>query len=223
MDFLKIIQGEKMLKMNIFLTIFALLLLSSSQINAQFLKIGIGGGLTQVTGPDDFTTEVSEGGKGFSTEWNGGIIAKLNLPIRPITPRAFFLYHSLNGNGEFSPLTKGTSESTFEFSQSILSFGVGLQYGFIPLPVGIDPYIALDLLYNNFGDFTTTTAGQETSTSGESRYGLAVGLGTEVTIIPAINLDLMLSYQLFNLAGKDDGEDTISAVTLDAFFIFGLQ
>ena len=52
------------------------------------------------------------------------------------------------------------------------------------------------------------------------RFGGGIGVGTEVTIIPLINLDLYLSYKMFNLTGKEDGEETISAVTLDAFIIF---
>ncbi len=61
---------------------------------------------------------------------------------------------------------------------------------------------------------------QEFITDGFNRFGGGIGLGTEVTIIPLINLDFYLSYKMFNLTGKEDGEETISAVTLDAFIIF---
>ena len=200
------------------------LVFAFSTANAQLFKIGVGGGLTQVTAPDQFTRDVENNGLGYSTEYNFGAMAKLDLPIVPLTPRAFVLYHKLNGEGTppLEGLAKGnTVGDNVKFSQSILSIGAGVQYSFIPAPLGFDPYIALDLAYNNFGDFTIDQDGNETTITGsDSRFGIAFGLGTEVTIVPVVNIDLFVSYNLFNLIGKDDGEDTISSVNLDAFITF---
>jgi hypothetical protein len=186
---------------------------------AQLVKIGAGGGLTQVLAPDGFTKEVSDGGLGYSTEWNAGIIGKVDLPLIPFTPRAFILYHSLSGSGTQTELFKAVqAEGDLEISQSILEIGAGVQYNFIPAPLGFDPYIALDLSFNSFGKSKVNDV--EIDGSDVSRFGGGIGLGTEVTIIPIINLDLYLSYKMFNLTGKEDGEETVSAVTLDAFIIF---
>ena len=192
--------------------IFAVML--SFTVSAQSFNIGVGGGLTNVVGSEDYTNKISEEGLGYSTEWNGGVIAKLGLPLIPITPRAFILYHTLNG--------KGTSlnSSEIENSQSILSVGLGAQIGFIPVPAGFDPYFSVDLLYNNFGEHTQTTVGVDSTLSGNSRFGLGLGVGTEVTIIPVINLDFLLSYQMMNLVGKEEGESSLSILTLDAFLLF---
>jgi len=76
----------------------------------------------------------------------------------------------------------------------------------------------LDLSFNSFGKSKMNDV--EFEGSDVSRFGGGIGFGTEVTIIPLINLDLYLSYKMFNLTGKEDGEETISAVTLDAFIIF---
>jgi hypothetical protein len=189
---------------------------------AQLVKIGAGGGITQVLAPDYFTTEVSEGGYGYSTEWNLGIVGKVDLPMIPFTPRAFILYHTFTGNGNEPPeLFKLTvDEGEAEFSQSILEIGIGAQYNFIPSPLGFDPYLALDLSLNNFGDATSAYFDQEITTDGFSRFGGGIGIGAEVTIIPMMNLDLYLSYKMFNLTGKEEGEETVSAITLDAFIIF---
>ena len=170
--------------------------------------------------PDALTKEVSDGGLGYSTEWNVGLIGKVDLPMLPITPRAFILYHSLSGSGSTPPeLFKVTqAETDLEISQSIFEIGAGIQYNFIPTPLGFDPYLALDLSFNSFGKSKVNDA--EVDGSDVSRFGGGIGLGTEVTIIPLINLDLYLSYKMFNLTGKEDGEETISAVTLDAFIIF---
>ncbi|NNL21234.1 MAG: outer membrane beta-barrel protein [Ignavibacteriaceae bacterium] len=189
---------------------------------SQIFKLGVGGGLTQVLAPEELTKDVSEGGLGFSTNWNLGLVAKIDIPMVPITPRGFLFYHSLSGSGNVETLGKGMSISSakLENTQSIFEFGVGAQYNFIPVPAGIDPYIALDIAMNSFGDLKQTLANLENKSNGETRFGGGIGLGAEVSIVPVVNVDLMLSYKLFNLIGKDDGEDTISALTLDAFVIF---
>jgi hypothetical protein len=199
--------------------IFALASIS----NAQLVKIGAGGGLTQITGPESLTNDVSEGGAGYSTEWNVGGLVKLDLPLLPITPRGFILYHSLSGSGSYSPeLFKTTQfiEGDVEFSQSIFEIGVGAQYNFVPVPLGFDPYLALDLSLNSFGKSKVND--NEIDGSDFSRFGGGVGIGSEITIVPMVNLDLYLSYKMMNLIGKEDGEETVSAITLDLFVIFNL-
>jgi hypothetical protein len=198
----------------------------SSTANAQLFSFGVGGGLTNVVGSDDYTNKITEEGLGYSTEWNGGIIVKLDLPLIPITPRAFILYHTLNGS-DFSneeSLLKGTSINQLEVttSQSILSVGLGVQYGFIPIPAGVDPYLAIDLIYNNFGEFKETKwdGDHEMTIEGFSRFGLGLGVGAEVSIIPVLNLDILVSYQMMNLVGKEEGESSLSTLTLDAFLLF---
>ena len=204
--------------------VVSLVFIYSTTINAQLFNIGVGGGLTQVMGPEQSTNDVSDNGLGFSTEYNFGVMAKLGLPLIPLTPRAFILYHQLSGEGQPPAL----SVNSVEYSQSILTVGLGVQYQFIPVPAGFDPYLALDLLYNNFGEFTTTTSTNigvsESQIPGFSRFGAGVGLGTAITIIPLIDLDVMLSYQWLNLTGKEEvngeSEETISVITLDAFLMF---
>ncbi len=204
--------------------IFAVML--SFTVNAQSFSIGVGGGLTNVVGSEDFTNNISEGGLGYSTEWNMGVVVKLGLPLVPITPRAFILYHTLNGSESttLESLTKGTSINQTELttSQSILSVGLGVQYGFIPIPVGVDPYLAIDLMYNNFGEFKRTRIVNEETFDGFSRFGLGLGVGAEVSIIPVLNIDLLVSYQMMNLVGKKDGETALSTLTVDAFLLFSL-
>jgi len=181
--------------------------------NAQLIQIGAGGGLTQILAPNYYTSSVGDDGLGFTTEWNAGAIFKIGLPLLPITPRAYFLYHSLTGSGDLA-----TTNQNVEFTQSISEIGIGLQYNFIPLPAGFDPYIALDLAYNSFSDLESD--GTAVPDSKVSRFGGGLGLGTEITIIPIIDLDVYASYKMFNLAGKEDGEETVSAFTLDVFILF---
>ncbi len=82
-----------------------LLLLLPTFTSAQLVKIGAGGGITQVLGPESLTNEITTsdgwGGAGFSTEWNIGLIGKVDLPLLPITPRGFIIYHSFSASKEF--------------------------------------------------------------------------------------------------------------------------
>ena len=190
-----------------------ILLIIPSVGQAQLFKLGVGGGLTQILAPDYYTNSVGDGGLGFTTEWNGGAIFKIGLPLLPITPRAYFLYHSLTGSGDLA-----TNNQNVENTQSISEIGIGLQYNFVPLPAGFDPYIALDIAYNSFSALEIN--GNEVSDSKVSRFGGGIGLGTEITIIPIIDLDVYASYKMFNLAGKSDGEETVTAFTLDVFILF---
>lgn len=206
--------------LNSILFAILILLIIPSVGQAQLFKLGVGGGLTQVVAPDAVTKDVSEGGLGFSTNWNVGLVAKVDLPLVPITPRAYLLYHSLSGSGDTEILSKATNINSVkvENSQSIFEVGLGAQYNFLPLPAGVDPYLALDIAMNSFGKLKVND--NEIPESNNTRFGGGVGLGAEVSIVPMVNIDLYLSYKLLNLVGKDDGEDTISAVTLDAFLIF---
>ncbi len=201
-----------MKKITIILFSVFFILSINTNVHAQLFKIGAGGGLTNVSGPDSWTTDVADGGLGFSSEYNYGIIAKLGLPVFPLTPRGFVLIHNLNGSG-----TPSASSEEVEYSQSITSVGLGLEYGFIPIPAGFDPYLSLDVTFNNFGDLKLS---DEVLTEGSSRVGLQLGVGTEVTIIPLINLDVFAGYNWFNLTGKEDGEETVSAFVLDVFLMF---
>jgi len=201
-----------MKKITIILFSVFFILSINTKVQAQLFKIGAGGGLTNVSGPDSWTKDISEGGKGYSSEYNYGIIAKVGLPVFPLTPRGFVLFHKFNGSG----IPPSETEEV-EISQSITSVGLGVQYGFIPVPAGFDPYISLDATFNNFGDFKISDV---VLSEGASRVGLQLGLGTEVTIIPLINLDVFAGYNWFNLTGKEDGEKTISAFVLDVFLMF---
>ena len=196
-------------------SVYLILLIFFSFTNlasAQLFQIGAGGGITQILAPDRYTNSVSDGGFGFSTEWNAGVIAKLGLPLIPLTPRAYFLYHSLSGDGESM-----TSTQNLEYTQSISELGVGVQYNFVPLPAGFDPYIALDIAYNSFSALEMD--GNEIADTKANRFGGGIGLGTEITIIPILDFDVYASYKMFNLIGKEDDEESVTAFTVDVFVL----
>lgn len=207
-----------MKKITIILFSVFFILFINLNVHAQLIKVGVGGGLTQVLSSDAFTNEVSSGGLGYSSEYNLGVIAKIDIPILPITPRGFILFHNLNGSGNYSKITNEQAKEV-KYSQSITSIGIGVQLSIIPIPVGVDPYLSLDITFNNFKDFNGTPPNGFLTFNG-SRGGLQLGIGAEVTIIPMINLDIIAGYNWFNLTGKVEGEETLSSVNLDLFFMF---
>ena len=75
-----------------------LILFFNSIVPAQSIKVGVGGGLTSVQGPDRYTNDISQDEFGFSSEYNFGAIVKVDIPLIPLTPRGFFLYHQLSSN-----------------------------------------------------------------------------------------------------------------------------
>ena len=202
-----------MKKITIILFSVFFILSINTKVQAQLVSIGAGGGLTKILSPDYYKNDIADGGFGISSGYNLGIIAKVGLPVIPITPRGFVLYHTLK-----------SSPDAIEYEQTFTSVGLGIQYGFIPIPAGIDPYLSLDATFNNFvfstfGDNNGTPQTDLLSVNG-SRVGLQLGVGTEVTIIPLINLDVFAGYNWFNLTGKEDGEETVSAFVLDVFLMF---
>ncbi len=174
-------------------------LCSLQETSAQSIRLGIGGGLSSVQSPTYYTDAA-----GFSSEYHLGVKGKLSIPFFPITPIGFVEYHFFNGQTPAGADTK----------QNILSIGVGGEMVLLPGP--LSPYLGLDLEFNNLGDFEITGA---PTASGVSRMGLGIGAGVMLTLLP-IDFDVSLKYQMLNLFGKDDGEETIGIINLNAAVFF---
>ncbi len=216
-------------------TLFFILLLASATMYGQSFKVGVGGGLTFITAPETFTNDISKDGLGFSAEYHFNAKAKFSLPLLPIALIGEVYYTSLKGDEEFtipyySPTT-GTININMkgETEASILSFGVGAQYNFIPGP--ISPYASASVLVNSISELkvkaTASYMGEtatEEQTIGEktTRTGLGLGAGVYISILPAIDLDVSIRYNIVNLLGKEDGEDTMSMVNTNVTVFFAL-
>jgi opacity protein-like surface antigen len=182
-----------MKKLSLLFLFFLISVFSLHNTQAQGLNFGIGGGFSFVQSPNYYTDYA-----GFSTEWHLGVKGKLDLPAFPITPIGFVEYHFLNG-------TTGTEDT----KQNILSIGVGGEFTLLPGP--LSPYLGLDFEFNNFGDFTPSVQG---GSSGASRTGIGIGAGVMLNLI--LNIDVNLKYQMMNLFGKSDGEETVGILNLNA-------
>ncbi len=205
------------------LFLITIILTSTSVVNAQGISIGATGGLTTITGPDAFTKDISEGGAGFSAAPHFGVKGKLSLPVLPLTLTGQVLYTPFSASGE-APVGFASSPAEIETEYSLLIFGVGAEYNFVPGP--ISPYLALDVFYSKTGDYKTTykTAAStlENTTGGNSRAGIGVGGGFEFGLLPMIDLDVSAKYNMNNLFGKEDGEDTFSTLNFSATVYLGI-
>ncbi len=193
-------KGKTMKKSFVLFLFIAISVFTFQSTQAQGIDIGLGGGLSLVQSPAEYTDVA-----GFSTEYHIGIKGKLNLPAFPITPIGFVEYHFLNGS-------MSTAAGNVDTKQDILSIGVGGELSLIPGP--LSPYLGLDFEFNNFGDF------EPSGTGSASRTGLGIGAGLMFELLPIINIDLSLKYQMMNLWGKSDGEETIGIINLNAAVFF---
>jgi opacity protein-like surface antigen len=187
-------------------SIFIILLLFCISIYGQSLKLGLSGGLTNISGPDLLTKDISENGFGYGAETHYGIKAKLGLPIIPLTFTGFVTNHALSSD-----------EDGVEVSQNILSIGVGAEYALIPGPIA--PYLALDVLSNSLGELEVNGNKQA---DGVSRVGISVGGGLDFKLLPKIDVDASVKYNIFNLIGKEGDEDNISSINLNVAILFSV-
>jgi opacity protein-like surface antigen len=179
-------------------------------VHAQSIDLGIGGGLTLVQSPAAYTDYY-----GFSSEYHIGIKGRLNFPLLPITPYGFIDYHFFRGTASgIVTIPENPPIENADTKQNLLSIGVGAELSLVPGP--ISPYLGLDFEYNNFGDLTY---GSYTS-AGNSRSGIGIGAGVLFKLLPMVNVDASLKYQMLNLFGKTDGEDTIGIINLNLALFF---
>ena len=184
----------------LYLTVFLAAAVLSTNSFAQ--NFGIGGGLSTIQGPDSYDDDL-----GMSGGYHLGAKLKLSIPLFPLTPVGSVTYSQFSGD-------QSTPLGNIETSQSIWSIGAGVEYSLVPGPLA--PYLAADLEYNNFGDLSIEGANLPISIGGtgsRSRFGIALGVGAEFTLLPVIGLDASIKYHMMNMIGKESGEETVSVIT----------
>lgn len=208
-----------------------LVLVSTTLISAQSFKIGVGGGLTTFTAPESLTKDISEGGFGVSVGYHFGAKARFSLPVIPL---AFFCeinYSPLKGEEDvdYNNLYGHNIKMHYETESSLLSIGIGAQYSIIPGP--ISPYASAEVIYNSLADMKVKYSGTSGSTIVKeemtvsekfNRTGVGLGAGVFISVLPLIDIDVNVKYKIVNVAGKEDGEDTMSLVNVNATVFFGL-
>ncbi len=194
--------------------ISAFLLLTTISF-AQGLKIGPLAGYNTFTSPDSYKNDISENGLGFSSNIQYGLKAKLDLIL--IKAIAFVAYNPLSASGDFNT---GVGITKIETESSLLTIGLGAEFGLLPVPGPVKPYIGADILINSFGKVEIN--GNETNSS-FSRYGLGIGAGVEFTALPKIDLDLNVKYNFNNLIGKGDIQTVNAIISEEGINSFTVQ
>lgn len=91
--------------------------------------------------------------------------------------------------------------------------GVGAEMS-IPSII-VHPYVAGEVLVN----VLTTTADNAPS---RTREGLGLNAGVQLSVPMFGDFDVSLKYQMLNLIGKEDGEDSISQVAANVMLMFSV-
>ncbi|MHB8579659.1 MAG: outer membrane beta-barrel protein [Ignavibacteriaceae bacterium] len=199
------------------LILFLFVLLFFQQVNAQLFKIGVGGGLLSLQSPALYKNDISltngnVDAYGLNNNYHFGVEAKFNLPLFPITPVAFIDYHVFRGSGS-------GDYTGFQTSLNMITIGAEAEYYFLPLPF-LRPYLSVNISENSFGKLEIQAPGGATLDSPSySRIGGGAGIGAEVTITP-VNFDLYSQYNSYNLVGKNSGEQSVNAVSVNLMLLF---
>ena len=73
------------------------------------------------------------------------------------------------------------------------------------LPGPVNPYIAAEVLFTSFGETTYTIAGvEQVPVPGTDETGLGLGAGLYFKLLPVVDLDLSLRYNMNTLFGDGD-------------------
>jgi hypothetical protein len=98
-------------------------------------------------------------------------------------------------------------------SDIAMMVGVGLE---LPVPsVVVNPYFGIDALWNRL---SSTNSGVQAS----SRVGIGAGAGVDFSIPGLGSFETSIKYQMFNLLGKDDREETLSQITGSVTLMFSV-
>ncbi len=197
------------------LTVFTLAIFFNINLDAQTIKIGVGGGVTFVTSPAAYTNDILQGGSGFSTEYHYGIRGKWDVPFAPIKPIIFLNYYKFTG--------QQTYQST-EYKASTDIFSAGIKSEIPVFDNEFHPYMSLSLMYNMFGKYKKEKIENNIDSSYSyptyNRLGLGIGIGAYVDVIPLIDIDASLNYDFLNVYGKSPDEAGVSVLSLDLTVFF---
>jgi len=178
------------MKKSILLISSVLFIIITSNLHAQLLRAGVGGGYTTITSDAFFDNGYQYGGK-----------VVVGIPVLPLNA-ALNLY-----NNPLSTEVEGiTIESSF--------FSAGLGGEFVILPGPLKPYVGLELLYVSTQE--STWAGGSGGDP-QTYFGLGLGAGAYFTLIPLIDLDLSAHYNMNSLISGDD-DFTTAEIRLNILF-----
>ncbi len=191
-----------------FLLIVTVLLLTTFETNAQSFTIGPMLGLSKTQSFDnDFGYQIPK----LGDEMFYGLKSRLGLPLSPFTITAFLTYANYS---------KDFGENTLE--ANLLTIGFGGELNLIPGPINL--YLAADILINSFGEITLKAPALSSKelrlSDGLERYGVGLGAGINLSIIPSFDIDASVKYNLNNILNKEDNEENFNSINVGISLLF---
>lgn len=187
----------------VLLLFIALLLLTSPQLYSQ-VTLQVGGGLGYISPAGDYsgsTIDFYNGTKyGMSRGFN--YHAKARVGLLGLNLFGIIEYSTVSGDGESEP-----GQGKIENSHGIFSIKAGPEFNFsVPLsPVGfyLDGFVSANtysgkVKFNGVPRMLSFEENLESTT----RFGIGVGGGMLLDILPVVTLDFGIHYNLYNLFGK---------------------
>ena len=168
------------------------------------LTLGVGAGPSTPTGS---LSDLDNAG------WNAGANVRVEGLI-PLELVGMVQYNRLPNRSQYiefaigRPSLLGSGESDVAWL-----YGVGLEYPF-SLPV-IRPYIGVD-------GFITSLSNTAPNSPSVTREGIDAGIGAQIPFAVFGNVNVEFKYQIFNIAGKEQNEDTYSQVMANISISFGV-
>jgi hypothetical protein len=174
--------------------------------NAQSIRFGPSIGFTFPNNQDFSITQAINSTLEFDGDIHYGAKLKIGFPVVPVTITGGFMYTKLSGS-----ISGLTGDAAF------YAISAGGEYALIPGP--IQPYAALDLMYTSLGDFSFNNISTDNSAG---RFGLGLGAGVDIKILPKIDVDVSLKYCFNNLIGKKEGENSFNTANISVNILFNV-
>jgi hypothetical protein len=200
------------------LFISLLLLLISSDIHSQ-VTLQVGGGLGYISPAGDYggsTMDFYNGTKyGMSSGFN--YHAKARVGLLGLNLFGIIEYSTVTGDGESEP-----GKGDIENSHGIFSLKAGPEFNLsIPLsPIGfyVDGFISVNTFSGNvsFNGVSEVPSG-EYDLESATRFGVGVGGGILLDLIPIVTFDFGIHYNLYNIFGQTYTGTTSNPKRLDSY------
>ena len=182
--------------------------------------VQLGGGIGILSPTSDFkgTTMEYYAGQNYGLSSGFAMAGKIRLGVIGLHLVGEIGFASLSNDGNSEP-----GQGRIELSQKILTFRAGPEFQLSLPAVPLTPYVGASIALHRFSGETTFQGVAKVpsgtfSMEAASRFGVGINGGLLVSLGSSITLDLGVSYNLMNVAGKSwTGVDPTKVRRLDSY------
>lgn len=190
--------------------VFYLIVLFLTVSHAQSLRLGFSYGIHK-TNDISFSLDKTNYSVGLESDKHYGIKLKLGLP-------AINLSAYMNKFNNESNETINGIRNRVEYNYWVM--GIGAEMTVIPGPVNV--YLAGDFLMTTSGETKIVNAFNNFTESRDTKFGIGIGAGVDIKILPMFDLDVTAKYNMNNLINKESGEKNLNTFSITATVLFSL-